>query len=30
MSLDFDIVFAALGIGLPLMFCIADALGLRR
>src|SRR6185437_4989068 len=29
-SLAFHIVFAALGIGLPLMFCIAEGIGLRR
>ena len=28
-SLAFHIVFAALGIGLPLMFCIAEGIGLR-
>jgi cytochrome d ubiquinol oxidase subunit I len=30
MSLAFHIVFAAVGIGLPLMFCIAEGIGLRR
>jgi cytochrome bd ubiquinol oxidase subunit I len=29
MSLAFHIIFAALGIGLPLMFCIAEGIGLR-
>jgi cytochrome d ubiquinol oxidase subunit I len=29
-SLAFHIVFAALGIGLPLMFCIAEGIGLRK
>jgi cytochrome d ubiquinol oxidase subunit I len=29
-SLAFHIVFAAVGIGLPLMFCIAEGIGLRR
>ncbi|HEU4784640.1 MAG TPA: cytochrome ubiquinol oxidase subunit I, partial [Ktedonobacterales bacterium] len=30
LSLAFHIVFAALGIGLPLMFCIAEGIGLRK
>lgn len=29
-SLAFHIVFAAVGIGLPLMFCIAEGIGLRK
>ncbi len=29
-SLAFHIVFAAVGIGLPVMFCIAEGIGLRR
>jgi cytochrome d ubiquinol oxidase subunit I len=29
-SLAFHIIFAAVGIGLPLMFCIAEGLGLRN
>src|SRR5262245_66250911 len=29
-SLAFHIVFAALSIGLPVMFCIAEGIGLRK